>query len=213
MLNDLLQPSERQRNFSKMDHHVPGLTPDDILVRPQQTPNPMAMKFVVNQALKSEGKATINSPTEVPDIQLAESLFQISGVKQLHFFQNTVTVTHEGDLGLEELVDQVVSVLKTRVPVHNPEFGEPEAETQRPDRSKMTEEQRIIEEILDRTIRPGLQADGGDLEVIKIKDNEVHILYQGACGGCPSAMMGTLDAIQGILQNELQNPDLMVIPI
>lgn len=194
-------------------NQVSTLSPDDILVRPQQTPNPMAMKFVVNQALKAEGKATVNSPADVPGVKLAEALFQIQGVRQLHFFQNTVTVTHEGELSLEDLVDQVVSVLKTRVPIHNPEFGEPEPAVVRPDRSKMSEEQRIIEEILDRTIRPGLQADGGDLEVIKIKDNEVHILYQGACGGCPSAMMGTLDAIQGILQNELQNPDLVVIPI
>lgn len=212
MLNNLSQQSEKQRNFSSMNN-TPGLSPDDVLVRPQQTPNPMAMKFVVNQALKAEGKATVNSPDEVPEVKLAESLFQIQGVKQLHFFQNTVTVTHDGELSLEDLVDQVVSVLKTRVPIHNPEFGEPEAVVQRPDRSKMSEQQRMIEEILDRTIRPGLQADGGDLEVIKIKDNEIHILYQGACGGCPSAMMGTLDAIQGILQNELQNPDLVVIPI
>ena len=38
-------------------------------------------------------------------------------------------------------------------------------------------------------------------------------MYQGACGGCPSAMMGTLDAIEGILQNELKNPELRVRPI
>ncbi len=194
-------------------NHAPVLSSEDILVRPQQTPNPMAIKFVVNQELKSEGKATVDSPADIPEVPLAEHLFQVPGVKQLHFFQNTVTVTHNGELELEDLVEQVVVVLKVNIPTHNPDFGEPETKNQRPDRSTMSEEQRVIEEILDRTIRPGLQADGGDLEVIKIKDNEVHILYQGACGGCPSAMMGTLDAIQGILQHELQNPDLMVIPI
>ena len=62
-----------------------------------------------------------------------------------------------------------------------------------------------IEEILDRTVRPGLQADGGDIEIVEFTNDDLKILYQGACGGCPSAMMGTLDAIQGILRNELEN--------
>lgn len=191
----------------------PTLSPDDILIRPQQTPNPMAIKFVVNQSLKTEGKATISSPDEVPGSLLIQSLFQVAGVKQLHFFQNTVTVTHDGELDSDDMISQVMAVLKTRLPVHNPEFGEPAPVVRTVDRSNMSEQQRVIEEILDRTIRPGLQADGGDLEVVKIKDNEVHILYQGACGGCPSSMMGTLDAIQHILQNELQNPEITVIPI
>ena len=70
-----------------------------------------------------------------------------------------------------------------------------------------------IEEVLDRTIRPGLQADGGDVEVIRFADNILEISYQGACGGCPSAMYGTLDAIQNILRFELKNEDLRVAPI
>jgi Fe-S cluster biogenesis protein NfuA len=192
---------------------TPTLSAEDILIRPQQTPNPMAIKFVVNQSLKNEGKATLHAAEEVPGAPLIESLFQIGGVKQVHFFQNTVTVTHEGQLDSEELIEQVMAVLKTRIPVHNPDFGEPAPVVKKADRTNMSEQQKIIEEILDRTIRPGLQSDGGDLEVVKIKDNEVHILYQGACGGCPSSMMGTLDAIQNILQNELQNPEIVVIPI
>ena len=148
------------------------------------------------------------------NLKLIEGLFQIQGVKQLHFFQNTVTVTHAGLLSPEDLIEQVIPVLKTRVPVHNPDFGEPEPETgPKKDRGELSDEMKEIEEILDRTIRPGLQADGGDVEIIKKVDSEIHILYQGACGGCPSAMMGTLDAIQSILQHELGDSSLQVIPI
>ena len=190
------------------------LSPDDVLVRPQPTPNPSALKFIVNHPLKREGKATINAPEEAPDQKLVESLFQVPGVKQLHFFQNTVTVTHGGELSSEQLIEQVTPILKTRIPVHNPDFGEPEkkSSSQR-DRSTLSQELQQVEEILDRTIRPGLQADGGDVEVVKMVGNEIYILYQGACGGCPSSMMGTLDAIQSILQNELSNPEISVIPI
>ena len=70
-----------------------------------------------------------------------------------------------------------------------------------------------IEDILDRTIRPGLQADGGDLQVLSLENNKLEIAYQGACGGCPSAFMGTLEAIENILQHETGNKELYVSPV
>ena len=46
------------------------------------------------------------------------------------------------------------------------------------------------------SIRPGLQADGGDLEFVRVDaDNVVHIKLVGACGGCP---MSTITLKQGI---------------
>jgi Fe-S cluster biogenesis protein NfuA len=195
--------------------NAPTLQPDDILVRPQETPNPMALKFIVNRPLKNQGKATLNSPAELPGSALVSDLFGILGVRQLHLFQNTVTVTHAGELLPEELAEQVIAVIKTRLPVHDPdfEFGDEGENKKKRDRSHLSPEVIAIEEILDRTIRPGLQADGGDIEVISLEDNQLKILYQGACGGCPSSMMGTLDAIQNILQQELGNEELMVIPL
>ncbi len=191
------------------------LGPEDILVRPQETPNPMALKFITNRPIKTDGKATLNSPLELAESALVRDLFAIEGVKQVHLFQNTLTVTHGGELDSEDLADQVVSVIKTRLPVHNPdfEFGEEKNFRKTVDRSQLSPELQAVEEILDRTIRPGLQADGGDIEVISLENNQLKILYQGACGGCPSSMMGTLDAIQNILQQELGNDDLMVLPI
>ena len=35
------------------------------------------------------------------------------------------------------------------------------------------------------TIRPQLQADGGDVELVEIKDNVVKVRLTGACGHCP----------------------------
>ena len=46
------------------------------------------------------------------------------------------------------------------------------------------------------SIRPGLQADGGDVEFVRVDaDNVVHIKLVGACGGCP---MSTITLKQGI---------------
>lgn len=194
----------------------PGLG-EELLVRWQETPNPYAIKFIVNQALKSHGKATFHSGEECEGLPLVRSLLEIPGVKQCYLFENKLTVTHDGTLPAEDLIDNVTAVLKTRFAVHDPDFEdtEPSVEnkTREADRSNLSPEQQRIEEILDRTIRPGLQADGGDVEVISWENNELRILYQGACGGCPSAMMGTLEAIQNILRHELQNDELIVVPI
>lgn len=66
-------------------------------------------------------------------------------------------------------------------------------------------ELKQIDEILDRTVRPGLQGDGGDIELLDYSNNVLMVHFQGACGGCPSSTMGTLQAIQGILQNEFNS--------
>jgi len=42
-----------------------------------------------------------------------------------------------------------------------------------------------VEAVID-TIRPMLQADGGDVELVEIlEDNTVNVRLKGACGGCP----------------------------
>ena len=185
----------------------------DILIRTLPTPNPYALKFVLNLPLKREGKATFQSAAEAETLPLVRDLFAIPGVKQVYLFQNTVTVTHTGELHETDLVEQVEAVLTSRMPIHNSDFS---METEKPKSAPKTHDNPIlteIEEILDRTIRPGLQADGGDIEIVGFVNNELQILYQGACGGCPSSLMGTLDAIQGILRQELNNDLITVTPV
>ncbi len=191
------------------------IAPDDILIRAQDTPNPLAIKFIINFALKSVGNATFVSKEQCATMPLAAGLFDIPGVEQIYFFQNTLTITHTDELPSDMIKENVKSILKTRLGVHDPNFESPDEvkAKEKPDRSNMSPERLEIEEILDRTIRPGLQSDGGDIEVVEFKDNEVKIIYQGACGGCPSSMMGTLDAIQSILQNELSNDKIIVTPL
>ncbi len=46
-----------------------------------------------------------------------------------------------------------------------------------------------VQEVLD-LIRPAVQADGGDIELLEVLDGGlVHIRFHGACQGCPSAGM------------------------
>ena len=60
-------------------------------------------------------------------------------------------------------------------------------------------------------IRPNLQADGGDIELIDVDEAKgiVKVALRGACGCCPHAAMGTLFAIQNILQDQYKS-DIVV---
>ena len=190
----------------------------DILIRMLRTPNPYALKFVLNIPLKNKGRATFYSKEDCPHLPLFHSLFDIIGVKQIFVFQNQMTLTHDGSLNEEEIEKQATSIIGTRIVVHNPDFNSFEEEQQHTSTSTLTKKDKSpevikVDQILDRTVRPGLQADGGDLEVLSVEKDEVRISYQGACGGCPSAMMGTLEAIENILQQEMGNKNLRVVPI
>ena len=182
----------------------------EVLIRVQATPNPNAWKFVLDRPVLNEGKATYSNIQEAEHNILSRSLFEIDGVRQVHYFQNVVTVTHQFDTDSEKLQQEVCSVIQTRMAAHNP--NQTVLDEKKLARQNLSPEVQQIEEILDRTIRPGLQGDGGDIEIIKFEDNKVYVSYQGACGTCPSSTTGTLMAIEGILKDEF-NPGVEVIPI
>lgn len=60
-----------------------------------------------------------------------------------------------------------------------------------------------VEEALNE-IRPMLQADGGDIELVEVKDDgTVHVRLQGACAGCPGAMMTLKMGVERILKERI----------
>lgn len=60
-----------------------------------------------------------------------------------------------------------------------------------------------VEKIL-RDIRPSLQADGGDVELVDVtSDGVVKVKLTGACGTCPFAMMTLKAGIERVLKQEI----------
>ena len=74
-----------------------------------------------------------------------------------------------------------------------------------------------VEKVIDENIRQMLIMDGGNLEIVDIRDTEdgftdVYIRYLGACSGCASSSTGTLYAIEAILREKLSE-NIRVLPI
>jgi Fe-S cluster biogenesis protein NfuA len=53
------------------------------------------------------------------------------------------------------------------------------------------------------TIRPALQADGGDIELVSVKDGVVSVRLIGACGGCPMSMVTLRMGVEKVLRKEV----------
>jgi len=52
-------------------------------------------------------------------------------------------------------------------------------------------------------IRPALQADGGDIELIDVQDGVVKVKLTGACGDCPMSQMTLKQGVERVLREEV----------
>ena len=59
-----------------------------------------------------------------------------------------------------------------------------------------------VEAVLEQ-VRPTLQADGGDVELVDVEDGIVSLKLTGACDGCPMASMTLRNGIERILRMEV----------
>ncbi len=58
-------------------------------------------------------------------------------------------------------------------------------------------------------IRPSLQADGGDVELVDVEDGIVRVRLTGACGGCPMSQMTLKQGIETYVKKEV--PEILSV--
>jgi Fe-S cluster biogenesis protein NfuA len=59
-----------------------------------------------------------------------------------------------------------------------------------------------IESVLGR-VRPFIQADGGDIEVVEVNGTSADVRLTGMCAGCPSALMSWQVGVENVLREEI----------
>jgi len=60
-----------------------------------------------------------------------------------------------------------------------------------------------VEAVLER-IRPMMQADGGDIELVKVSGNNARVRLTGMCAGCPSAHITLHMGVEMALREEIK---------
>jgi Fe-S cluster biogenesis protein NfuA len=170
------------------------------------TPNPQALKFVLNESLLRSESRNYAAKEEAENDPLAKGIFEIEGVVSVFYMEKFITVEKDPGVSWGQIQKPLVEYIKnfdqSQIPAEEEITLSSEEET---------ELLKKINEILDQRVRPALAGDGGGLEVLGLESNKLTIRYQGACGSCPSAIRGTLVAIENLLRREV-NPSIEVLP-
>ncbi len=179
----------------------------------------MAMTAAVEAADKYLG----NKPDEEGEQIVCEDAHvkysTIEGVIRLHDLTTVEQITHYTkagafDAGCKGTLGEILRKVRSKM-------TEEAATAEVPDDtefSEMNDEQKIakINVVIDEHIRHFLVMDGGDMEIVDLKQNgehtDLYIRYLGACNGCASASTGTLFAIENALKTHLDK-NIRVLPI
>jgi len=182
-----------------------------------------AVSFALD-AVKLSVKDYIKAPLnhEESTIPCAESPMSIASIKSTIATHNIKTLEDaENFTKISDNDDECVKNLMHLID-ENKKF---EAEKKETDDAlnavpfkELSADHRVIavDTAIDNTVREFLVMDGGDIDVLSVKENgdqyDVYISYLGACSSCSSSGTGTLFAIENALKDKL-DPNIRVIPI
>jgi Fe-S cluster biogenesis protein NfuA len=179
-----------------------------INVYAESTPNPNAVKFVLNKMLVPNDIVEFRFGSQAKNAPLVSDLFNMPFVVSVFISNNFITITkteqtdwHEiipvlrdfiGDYfrSGKELFTQTITTHKGEIVEQIPE--EPNV---------LTNELDIkISNILDEYIKPAVESDGGAISFKSFKNGVVTVKMQGSCSGCPSSTMTLKAGIEGLLK-------------
>ena len=75
----------------------------------------------------------------------------------------------------------------------------------------MADMKERVQAALDR-IRPALQADGGDVELVDVEDGVVKVKLVGACAGCPMSQLTLANGVERVIKEEIPEVE-RVVPV
>ena len=184
----------------------------------ETTPNPAALKFVVNKLLTKTAIEfkNIDQATASP---LAQELFKFPFVKEVFMDENYISVTKyeintwdeitlELRTFIKEFIENGGTILdETQLPTPAKDEKQKDADF---DKLDVTSQQII--NILEEYVKPAVAADGGNIafESYDESDKTVKVILQGACSGCPSSTFTLKSGIENMLKSMLNDEQIKV---
>ena len=177
-----------------------------VTVYAESTPNPNAMKFVVNKKIV-DNVFEFKSIDETIDSPLAKSLFGFDFVKEVFFDFNFVSlIQHQGNNWDENVMD-IREFIRSFIQDNNTIVFEDRINNNVKTNSKVEfdEISKEIIKIIDENIKPAVASDGGNIlfESYDKNTQKVNVILQGACSGCPSSTVTLKSGIETMLKDML----------
>ena len=179
------------------------------------TPNPRAVKFILDQIVLDSGSKTIEAGSYLETDIFATNIFALEIIDLVYCRENFVSITLQSPDLWVIFKDKIKNIIEADLKKY--EEGDDEVSSSilddfdREKYPELSDDEKaiIVEAVMEESIRPALANDGGGLEVIEVDGPIVRIRYQGACGGCPSSTGGTLRVIENHLKSQL-DPEIKV---
>ena len=172
------------------------MSPDEIYITANPTPNPDALKFIVDRQLVDGDPVSYRTSEDAEGSPLAEKLFGLGGVQQLFAFQNFVTVTKADDREWYAFAKEIGKTIRCHLQTGAKViFLPPVARGEEVGNEKIA----IIKDVLEE-IRPMVAQDGGNIVFAGYQDGIVQLIMEGSCSGCPSSTMTLKAGIEARLR-------------
>ncbi len=189
-----------------------------VTVYGEMTPNPAALKFVVNSLLT---KATVEfkSIDDTAASPLARELFNFPYVKEIFIDENYISVTKYDVYNWNDITIELRSFIKQYIENGGTVLDEAYiAQDVAQEKQQIknfdnldTTSQQIIN-ILEEYVKPAVAADGGNIlfDSYDPIEKRVKVVLQGACNGCPSSTFTLKSGIENMLKDMLNDNDIKV---
>ncbi|MFM9825694.1 NifU family protein [Flavobacterium sp.] len=189
-----------------------------ITVYGETTPNPAALKFVVNKML-TKTAVEFKNIDQTSASPLVQELFKFPYVKEVFIDENYISITKYEindwqDITLElrtfikHYIENGGTVLDESLIIAQTELEN--AKVENFDNLDLISQQIIS--ILDEYVKPAVQADGGNIAFDSYNEDEkvVKVILQGACSGCPSSTFTLKSGIENMLKSMLNDDTITV---
>ena len=177
-----------------------------VTVYAESTPNPNAMKFVVNKKIV-DNVFEFKSIDETKDSPLAKSLFGFEFVKEVFFDFNFVSLIQNPGNNWDENVMDVREFIRSFIQDNNTIVFEERIKNNVKTNSNVEFDDisKEIIKIIDENIKPAVASDGGNIlfESYDANTQKVNVILQGACSGCPSSTVTLKSGIETMLKDML----------
>jgi Fe-S cluster biogenesis protein NfuA len=177
-----------------------------VSVYAESTPNPNAMKFVVNKKIVDD-IFEFKSIEETLESPLAKSLFSFPLVKEVFFDFNFVSIIKKIEFNWEENVMEIREFIRSFIQDGNTIVFEENIKKVKAKKNniKIDNVSKEIIKIIDENIKPAVASDGGNIlfESYDSETKKVNVILQGACSGCPSSTITLKSGIETMLKDML----------
>ena len=177
-----------------------------VTVYAESTPNPNAMKFVVNKKIVDD-VYEFKSIDQTKDSPLAKSLFGFDFVKEVFFDFNFVSLIQNPGNNWDENVMDVREFIRSFIQDSNTIVFEDRIKNNIKTKPNVEYDDisKEIIKIIDENIKPAVASDGGNImfESYDTTTQKVNVILQGACSGCPSSTVTLKSGIETMLKEML----------